>query len=70
MIPLTDTMLSVVSKEGELVVGDMLNVASPGDQMLIEECIRKLILANIPRYNVEGKVTWHSQIEKSAFKKR
>jgi len=66
--PLADTVLSVVSKEGELVVGDMLNGASPGDQMLIEEYIRKLILANIPRYNVEGKVMWHSQIEKSAFK--
>ena len=40
---MTDTVLSVVFKKGELVAGDMLNGASHFDQMLIEECIRKLI---------------------------
>ena len=68
--PLADTVLCTVSEEDEMVIGDMLDNASSGDQKLMEECIKKLISINILRYNVEGKVIWHSEMEKSAFKKK
>ena len=68
--PLADDVLSKVSKEGELVVRDMLDDASPDDQKLIKQCINQLILANVLRYNIKGNVMWHSQIEKSTFEKQ
>ena len=60
--PLANTMLSVVSEGNEMMVGDMLDSAKSDDQKLIEY-ITKVISANILRYNVEGKVMWHSQIK-------
>ena len=54
--PLADDVLSKVSDEDEMVVSNMLNGASSSNQKLIKQCIKRLILVNVLRYNVEGKV--------------
>lgn len=66
--PLANTMLAKVS-DGDITESDLLDGATSDDQVLIEQCIKRLISTNVLRYNVKSKLMWHSQIEKSAFKR-